>query len=664
MAIYDINGNKLSSIYDIYGNELQQVYDTNGNEIYSRVTLSSISVAYSGGTVPAGTTLDQLTGVEVTAIYSDGTIQSVVDYALSGELIPGQENSITVTYQGQTSSFIVTVDPVPKVLTGITVSYSGGNVPSGTTLDQLTGITVTATYSDGTSEVVTDYTLSGTLTAGQDNTVTVTYQGKTATFTVTVEAVVTHNATRTYSAGDMAVTVDDDVDEQIVSIEDGTMAFVVYPDFPAFENPYLECPSSKFPIHISAGGAFKNNDLNGYLNFSGSDKYFCAAHCVTEGTVIKGTGAGGAINSTFDYPGSLYGSGWMYWLSNGSGQYGTIFTCSKKTVIDKLYGVRLTGTDYEDLSQYGARMAEYIGELDLIPGQNFAGRSTGGVVTVYKNGTAIGTNADLSTFTVKAGDVLKCDGGAIVFRVGVNAANPLTEVKWTAAGDSLTDAGINATYKYHFIIKDAIGLTSVPVFGRGSSGYKQLYNSGLSYWQRLAGIPHDADVVTIFGSVNDWHQTPSNGNIGTVTDNLSTGQTNLMAYINSTIDMAQRRAPLAKIILVDELYFGGHNEQYRIEGLKAIGNARNIPVYDFYNDTYEGKGYSDGTNPYCNTYEGMGLNFQQAEDADFKAAYGSGDFHPNNDYNMQWLAPMFATAICNELGYPTTLLPDSLRTDI
>ena len=31
------------------------------------------------------------------------------------------------------------------------------------------------------------YTLSGTLTAGQDNTVTVTYQGKTATFTVTVE---------------------------------------------------------------------------------------------------------------------------------------------------------------------------------------------------------------------------------------------------------------------------------------------------------------------------------------------------------------------------------------------------------------------------------------------------------------------------------------------
>ena len=66
------------------------------------------------------------------------------------------------------------------------------------------------------------------------------------------------------------------------------MAFVVYPDFPAFNNPYLECPSSKFPIHISAGGNFRDQLLNGYLNFKSGVKYFCAAHCVTDGTVLKG----------------------------------------------------------------------------------------------------------------------------------------------------------------------------------------------------------------------------------------------------------------------------------------------------------------------------------------------------------------------------------------
>ena len=595
MAIYDNNGVSLSAIYDYSGQELDKAYSSFGKLIYSRVTLSSISATYSGGTVPPGTTLEQLTG-----------------------------------------------------------------------------LTVTATYSDGTTETVTDYMLSGTLTAGQDNTITVTYQGKTATFTVTVEAVVTHNATRTYSAGDVALTVDDDIDAQTVSIADGTMAFVVYPDFPAFDNPYLECPSSKFPIHISAGGEFKNHALNGYLNFSGSDKYFCAAHCVTEGTVIKGTGAGGSVNSSFDYPGSLYGTGWMYWLSNGAGQYGTIFTCSKKTVIDKLYGVRLTGTDYEDLSKYGARMAEYIGELDLIPGQNFAGRNTGGVVTVYKNGTAIGTNADLSTFTVKAGDVLKCIGGAIVFRVGVNATNPLTEVKWTATGDSLTDAGINATYKYHSIIKDSVGLKSVPVFGRGSAGYKKLYDSGLSYWQRLAGIPHDADIVTIFGSVNDWNYSgnSSEDQTGNVTDNLSSGQRTLAAYMNATLDIVAKRAPLAKVALVTELYYKGPGyADYRIAKLQAIGAAHGMSVYDLYNDTYEGKGLADGTNPYANTIAGLGLNFKQITDAAFGREYttdysATGHYgHPSNSYHLQWLAPKFADIICKELGLSTSLLPDNLRID-
>jgi hypothetical protein len=43
---------------------------------------------------------------------------------------------------------------------------------------------VTAHYSDGTSETVTGYTLSGTIAEGS-NTVTVSYGGKTTTFTVT-----------------------------------------------------------------------------------------------------------------------------------------------------------------------------------------------------------------------------------------------------------------------------------------------------------------------------------------------------------------------------------------------------------------------------------------------------------------------------------------------
>ena len=72
----------------------------------------------------------------------------------------------------------------PKVtLTGISATYSGGDAPEGIALSGLIGVVVTAHYSDGTSKTVTDYTLSGTIAMGE-NTITVTYQGMSATFIV------------------------------------------------------------------------------------------------------------------------------------------------------------------------------------------------------------------------------------------------------------------------------------------------------------------------------------------------------------------------------------------------------------------------------------------------------------------------------------------------
>lgn len=76
------------------------------------------------------------------------------------------------------------VNPNIPVLQSISATYTGGNVAVGTDLNALTGITVTATYSDGSKQTVTGYTLSGAIVEGK-NTITVTYNGKTTTFTVT-----------------------------------------------------------------------------------------------------------------------------------------------------------------------------------------------------------------------------------------------------------------------------------------------------------------------------------------------------------------------------------------------------------------------------------------------------------------------------------------------
>ena len=75
----------------------------------------------------------------------------------------------------------------PVDLVSISAVYTqSGTVYTTDTLDSLkSDLVVTAHYSDQTTETVTTYTLSGTLTEGT-STITVAYGGKTTTFNVTV----------------------------------------------------------------------------------------------------------------------------------------------------------------------------------------------------------------------------------------------------------------------------------------------------------------------------------------------------------------------------------------------------------------------------------------------------------------------------------------------
>lgn len=80
-------------------------------------------------------------------------------------------------------------DPTPSAtVTSISAVFTQGNnvVYDTDSLDTLKQyLTVTANYSDSTTQTVTNYTLSGTLTAGT-STITVLYGGKTTTFSVVV----------------------------------------------------------------------------------------------------------------------------------------------------------------------------------------------------------------------------------------------------------------------------------------------------------------------------------------------------------------------------------------------------------------------------------------------------------------------------------------------
>ena len=137
MAVYDYNDKQLNALYGSDGVELETAYDVDGNLIYSKRTLTGITAAYIGGTVAAGTTLDQLTGITVTAAYSDGTTKAVTDYTLSGTLTAGQDNTVTVTYQGKTATFTVTVEAEEPVATGFRFYVPGlDNAPKETTISE------------------------------------------------------------------------------------------------------------------------------------------------------------------------------------------------------------------------------------------------------------------------------------------------------------------------------------------------------------------------------------------------------------------------------------------------------------------------------------------------------------------------------------------------
>ncbi len=74
----------------------------------------------------------------------------------------------------------------PADLVSISAVYSGGNVYNTATLDDLKpNLVVTAHMSDSTTQTITTYVLSGTIATGSQ-TITVTYGGKTTTFTITV----------------------------------------------------------------------------------------------------------------------------------------------------------------------------------------------------------------------------------------------------------------------------------------------------------------------------------------------------------------------------------------------------------------------------------------------------------------------------------------------
>ena len=164
---------------------------------------------------------------------------------------------------------------------------------------------------------------------------------------------------------------------------------------------------------------------------------------------------------------------------------------------------------------------------------------------------------------------------------------PWKGLKWVAFGDSITDASLTqADRKYCDIIAEKTGITMLN-FGKGGTGYKRTEDKGTCFYQRMSGIPSDTNILTIFGSVNEWSLlNPHAGNYdgfveGNANDTIESNS--LCGYINKAIDVAIATAPDVKIGLITPPTSKLTNRLDLIRSaICKVGEYRCIPVLDLW----------------------------------------------------------------------------------
>ena len=153
-----------------------------------------------------------LTGLVLKLTYDTGFTKEITEgfTCTPTKLDKEGTQTITVTYEGKTTTFTVTVKAPTLNSIAIKTKPSKVTYTAGDTLNT-TGLVLTATYSNGTTKEITEgFTCTPTkLDKEGTQTITVTYEGKTATFTVTVKAptlnsiaIKTKPSKVTYTVGD------------------------------------------------------------------------------------------------------------------------------------------------------------------------------------------------------------------------------------------------------------------------------------------------------------------------------------------------------------------------------------------------------------------------------------------------------------------------------
>jgi lysophospholipase L1-like esterase len=192
-------------------------------------------------------------------------------------------------------------------------------------------------------------------------------------------------------------------------------------------------------------------------------------------------------------------------------------------------------------------------------------------------------------------DSINHNKGTIKYISGLQTANVKWKGKtWVCIGDSLTEENAATDKHYYNYVADETGITvATPInsYAKGGTGFANPNGTAGNFVTRMANIPTDADVYTIFGSFNDVAYGISNNiEIGEPSDS---GTTTMCGYFNSALDAMFSRIPLANVGIVAPCPWQycypagtGANSTYGkayVEALEAVCKRRSIPFLNLFN---------------------------------------------------------------------------------
>lgn len=169
-------------------NRIQAVYQGKTADIYiTGKKASQLYVSYQGGAVSVGNSVGK-DNLMVFAFFSDGSFEEVTDYQIGNSVITAVgEQRVYVIYDGLTA-YTTVLGTAPKQVSSLVAYYNGPKVVLGNEVPE-ENLSVTAVYSDGTTERIYNYTLTPkTITDLGTNKVIVFFRGATAE--ISVEGVV------------------------------------------------------------------------------------------------------------------------------------------------------------------------------------------------------------------------------------------------------------------------------------------------------------------------------------------------------------------------------------------------------------------------------------------------------------------------------------------